>query len=175
VSIRFKHRIEFGFLGISLALSFLLGRGIQTAGRPEEILLHCYGGRLPSETQAALEKMNLDFHDARDVLSIGSRCVLIEDRNGFIREYQYSGSTLWLNREPVLSRVSALNFEFRDEWGNLLTHRSGNCGLVHTIGCTLRLADRPSETFVNSRTALPLNRNHTRGMETSQVAFRQPD
>ncbi len=175
MSTRAKHGIEFGFLGTFLILSLLIGRGIQAGGQPEEIPLNCYGGRLSSGTRAALNRMNHDFHEAKDVWSIGSKRVLIEDRNGRVLEYRCSGSTLWLNRQPVISRVRALNFEFRDEWGGLLTHRSVNCGRVHTIVSTLRLQDRPSEVFVISRTALPWNGNSGRDADTAQIAFRQSD
>jgi hypothetical protein len=188
VSKRAKHRIEFGFLGVSLIVTLLIGRGIQAGGRTEDIPLYCYGGKLPAETRAALEGMNRDFHEAREVWSIGSRRVLIEDRNGAAREYQYEGSTLWLNRRPLVSRIRALNFEFRDEWGNLLTHRGGNCGRVRTIVTTVRLpdqsifsllkvrpADHPSEVFVNSRAALPWKPDRPAGMEPSRVAFRQSE
>jgi len=162
-------------MGTSLFLSLLIFRGIQAGGQPEENRLFCYGGRLTQETRAALERMNRDFHGAKDVWSMDSRRVLIEDRNGLILEYQYSGSTLWLNRKPLVSRIRALNFEFRDEWGNLLTHRSGNCGRVQTIACVLRLTTHPTEVYVNSRTALPWNRNRSRGMEEPQIAFGRPD
>jgi hypothetical protein len=188
VSKRAKHRMEFGFLGVSLIVTFLIGRGIQAGGRMEEVPLQCYGGRLPAETRAALEGMNRDFHEAKDVWSIGSRRVLIEDRTGAAREYRYEGSTLWLNRQPLVSRIRALNFEFRDEWGNLLTHRSGNCGRVRSIVTTVRFADQsifsslkirlaesPSEVFVKSRAALPWKPDRPADMEPSQVAFRQSE
>jgi hypothetical protein len=173
VSTGAKHRMKFGFLGASLIAALLIGRGIQAGGRMEEVPIHCYGGKLPEATREALEGMNRDFHGAREVWSIGSRRVLIEDSTGAAREYQYRGSTLWLNRQPLVSRIRAMHFEFRDEWGNLLTHRTGNCGRVRTIVTTIRLADRPSELFVNSRAALAFESKRPAETETPQVAFRQ--
>ena len=175
MSSRVKHRIEFGFLAAGLILANLAVRGIQAGGRQEEIPIHCYGGMLSPGTRAALAGMNRDFHDAREVWSIGSRRVLIEDGKGAAREYYYSGSTLWLNRQPLVSRVRSLHFEFRDEWGNLLTHRSGNCVRVHTIVTTLRFTDRPSEIFVNSRTTLPLKRSRPEPPARLRIAYGRPE
>jgi hypothetical protein len=173
MSVRSRHRIEFGFFALALALSLLVWRGIRAGGRPEEMPIHCYGGNLSAETRSALESMNRDLHDAKDVLAIASQGVLIEDRFGRVREYRYSGSMLCVDTRPLVSGVNALHFEYRDQWGNLLTHRSDNCGFVQTIAYTVRLVDRSSEVFVNSRTAVPDNRNHPREADQTRVAFVQ--
>jgi hypothetical protein len=173
MSIRTRHRIEFGFFGLALALSLLVWRGIRAGGSPEEMPIHCYGGNLSAETRSALESMNRDLHDAHDVLVMGSQGVLIEDRFGRVREYRFSGSVLCVNSRPLVSGVNALHFEYRDQWGNLLTLRSDNCGFVQTIAYTVRLEDPPSEVFVNSRTAVPCNRAYPRGSDHIRVAFVQ--
>jgi hypothetical protein len=80
---------------------------------------------------------------------------------------------LCVDTRPLVSGVNALHFEYRDQWGNLLTHRSDNCGFVQTIAYTVRLVDRSSEVFVNSRTAVPCNRNHPREADQTRVAFVQ--
>ena len=170
MSVRTRHRIEFGFFGLALALSLLVWRGIRAGGRPEEMPIHCYGGNLSAETRSALEGMNRDLHDANDVLAIGSQGVLIEDRSGRVREYRCSGSVLYVNNRLLVSGVNAFHFEYRDQWGNLLTHRSDNCGFVQTIAYTVRLEDHPSEVFVNSRTTVPCNRNHPREEDQTRVA-----
>jgi hypothetical protein len=170
MSVRTRHRIEFGIFGLSLALSLMVWRGIRAGGRPDEMPIHCYGGSLSSETRSALEGMNRDLHDAKDVLSIGSRDVFILDRSGRVREYSFDGSDLCVDRRPIVSGVNALYFEYRDQWGNLLTHRKENCVFVQTIAYTLRLQDHPSEVFVNSRTAVPYNRDHKQDSDQTRLA-----
>jgi hypothetical protein len=173
MSVRTRHRIEFGFSGLVLTLSLLIWRGIRAGGTPEEIPIYCYGGNLSSGTRSALQSMNRDLHDARGVLAIGSRGVLIEDRSGRMKEYRCSGSMLFADGVPLVSGVNALHFEYRDEWGNLLTHRSGNCGVVRIIAYTVRLEDRSSEMFINSKTTVPYNQGRSTGPDPSRVAFVQ--
>jgi hypothetical protein len=173
MSARVKHRIEFGFFGLALALSLLIWRGTRADGRPEEISLHCYGGNPSSEARSALESMNRDLHDAKDVMTIASQCVIIKDRFGRVREYHFSDSMLCLDGRPLVSGLNALHFEYRDQWGNLLTHRNDNCRFVRTIAYTVRLADYPAEVFVNSRTTVPHNQDHSNGSDQARVTFVQ--
>jgi hypothetical protein len=171
MSIRTKHRIEFGFFGAALVLCLMVWRGTRAGGRTEETPIHSYGERLNPEARTALEVMNRELRNARDVLEIGSQRVLIENPSRKMNEYHFSGSTLWLNQQPVILNVNAFNFEFRDERGNLLTHRSENTGCVRTIAYTIRIQSRRAEVFANSRTAVPSNQGHPRDLRPAQVAF----
>ncbi len=157
MSVRTKHRIEFGFAGILLILALLLVRGNRAEGRTEAGAVHCYGGRLSTEALSSLEVLNHDLREACDVLEMGTQQVKIADEKGAVREYQFLDSTLWREGQPLMSGIGSFCFEFRDEWGNLLTVRRQNCDGVQSIGYTFRIQSRSTEIFVRSQKGISHN------------------
>jgi hypothetical protein len=170
MSVRTKHRIEFGFAGTLLILSFLVLKGSRVVGQTGTDPIACYGGSLSPQNRSALERMNRELREARDVLEIGSRRVLILDGQGRVSEYRFSDSALWKDESPFVTGVLAFHFEFRDEWGNLLTHRSENCECVRSAAYTVRINDRRSEVFAVSKTNLPFNESHQDDFVSSSLA-----
>ena len=160
MSVRMKLRIEFGFAGAVLAVLFLFLRGNLAEGRTETSAVRSYGGRLSNMERSALEAMNLDLHDASDVLGIGSQRIRIIDRTGEVKEYRFDDAILWRNQEPLMDGLASFHFEFRDGAGNLLTTRNRNCGSVQSVGYALRIGNRNSEIFVQSGSDFPFHVSH---------------
>jgi hypothetical protein len=154
MSVKSKHRIEFGLLVTVLATVLLVWHGTRAVGPEASPMLVVVGGTLPSEATDALQVLNRELEGARCVLSLGSSELLFSDRNGQPREFRFVAGTLWNNRLPVVSGVSAFHFEYRDTWGNLLTCREQNRESIRTIGYTLRLRHRNQDVLANSQVVL---------------------
>jgi hypothetical protein len=160
MSIRARHRIEFGFAGTAAVILLVLLRVNLAAERVSTDTIHCYGGRLSEADRSALESLNDDLRNASDVESIEAQGIRILSRSGKLKEYRLIRGALRRDGEPVLKGIRSFHFEFRDGGGGLLTLRRQNCGYVRSVGYTLRMKIRRSEVTVQSGSEMPFHAPH---------------
>jgi hypothetical protein len=160
MSSRFKHRIEFGFVGTAALILLVLLRANLAAERAGSDAIACYGGRLSASDRSALEALNDDLRNALDVEDIGERGIRILGRSGGVKEYRLVRDALARDGEPVLRDIRSFRFEFRDAGGGLLTLRRQNCGYVRSVGYTLRIGSRRSEITIQSGSEMPFHAPH---------------
>jgi len=64
-----------------------------------------------------------------------------------IVDYKYEYETIWYNGDPLIRGITSFHFEYRDIYGNLLTHFNQDYKSVTTIGYLIRKNDKQKSIF----------------------------
>jgi hypothetical protein len=104
-----------------------------------------YGGSLPVEVQSIFQGITGDLAEANNIETAKPRRISIVDKAGTKRIYWFNHETVWRDGDPVISHVRSFHFEYRDQWGNLLTQSDRDPGSIESVGVAIRIATRGRE------------------------------
>jgi|GEM_PF-794163 len=129
--------------------------GFQNVDGQENPSIKGYGGRLPEKTRTVLERMNEEIRNTKGIIDARSERIRFLSKSQDVKEYCFAYGILWYNDIPVISDVQFFRFEYRDEFGNLLTRVQNHLLSVTTIVYTLRMGYGNKEVRVSSRLKIP--------------------
>jgi hypothetical protein len=129
-----------------------------------------YGGRMPDEVGTALKRMVDDVGSAYRIVQAEVNVLSVTGPSGEIRTYRFDGETLWQNDNPMVSGVCAFHFEYRDQWGNLLTQGGNDTRSIETVGYAIRILRHRREIASGSK--VEVTQNHASDPYHSTVLAR---
>ncbi|MFO7891989.1 MAG: hypothetical protein R6V04_16805 [bacterium] len=102
-----------------------------------------------------LLKMEKDFESIDRILYATSDHLSIFTTDNEIVNYKYEHEAIWHNGEPLIREVKSFHFEYRDIYGNLLTHFTRNYTSIETIGFIVRKESKKQKTIYTSMVSVP--------------------
>ena len=117
-------------------------------------MLDVLGGRLPQKAAIELERINAEIMAAKAILQAETGVIRILDAQDQVRRFAYQNGTLWADGRPVLLNLNRFHFEFRDEYGNLLTHSNTRRSEIKTVIYMLNLGQASRRILGSARIPL---------------------
>lgn len=93
-------------------------------------------------------------HITRIICAESDHLSLLTSANNII-DYKYEYEAIWYNGIPLIKGVKSFHFEYRDTYGNLLTHLNHNYNLIESIGCFVRKDNGKREIIYKKKIDMP--------------------
>ncbi len=140
-------------IGVVLGVSVLWMENLAN-NQTETRSCHGYGGRLMPDVRIVLGQMENDVIHARNLLQAQPNRLSFVGAQGKIRTYRFAHETVWQDDEPLVSNVRSFHFEFRDQWGNLMTQYENDSAGIETIGYTICVVHNGNEVMAGGKMIL---------------------
>jgi hypothetical protein len=145
-------------VALSISLFWMENRAESSSGglfQPaESSSLKGYGGNLPAEVQSVIQEMAGNLAQAQRIETAQPRCIEITDKTGTRRTYGFDHDAVWRDGNPVIGNVRSFHFEYRDQWGNLLTRSDSDPGSIRSVGLAIRITDHGRDIAASIKVAL---------------------
>jgi len=98
--------------------------------------------RVSKQNSIILPKIRMDLEHMDRIINAQSDYLSILTFDDNIIDYKYEYETIWYNGDPLITGVKSFHFEYRDIYGNLLTHFNQDYKSITTIGYLIRKNDK---------------------------------
>ncbi len=97
--------------------------------------------KVSKKNSVILPNIRMDIEHMDRIINAKSDYLSILTFDNYIIDYKYEYETIWYNGDPIISGVKSFHFEYRDIYGNLLTHFNQDYKSITTIGYLIRKKD----------------------------------